>query len=101
MLLVLFEVAVAFLEFCGLLSPFFVLVRFVRYTVTMIHALKSVVGEATAIARQNLAKGKSWGPTAAAWGGSAALLGLFLTDWKVITAYIPYYNGKYKHEVPR
>ena len=40
-------------------------------------------------------------PTAAAWGGSLVLIGLFLTDWKVITGKIPYIKGKYDHEVPR
>ena len=41
------------------------------------------------------------GPTAAAWGGSLGLVGLFLTDWKVITGKIPYIKEKYNHEIPR
>jgi len=41
------------------------------------------------------------GPTAAAWGGSLGLIGLFLTDWKVITGHIPYIKEKYEHVVPR
>ena len=40
-------------------------------------------------------------PTAAAWGGGATILGLFLTDWKVITGYIPYIKDKYDHVPPK
>jgi len=29
------------------------------------------------------------------------LIGLFLTDWKVITGHIPYIKEKYEHVVPR
>ncbi|GAV02498.1 hypothetical protein RvY_13057 [Ramazzottius varieornatus] len=39
---------------------------------------------------------KAWTPSLMAFGAAGGLLGLYLTDWKVITQYIPLYGGKYK-----
>ncbi len=33
--------------------------------------------------------------TLTAWGGSAAVIGLFLTDWKVIMTKVPYVKGRF------
>ena len=34
------------------------------------------------------------------WGGVAGIAGLYMTDWKVIMAYVPFVNKKYDHEIP-
>ena len=67
----------------------------------MLGPLRASVAETISIAKFWGGKGKNYVPTLAAFGAGAAGLGLFFTDWRVITDYIPYYNGKYKHEVPR
>merc|ERR1712168_855770 len=46
-------------------------------------------------------RGQNWVVPAAMWGGCAATLGLYLTEWKVVTKYIPYYGSKYDHKEPQ
>lgn len=37
-------------------------------------------------------------PSAAVFGGTAASLLVYFTDWRVIADYIPFYNGKFPKE---
>lgn len=39
--------------------------------------------------------------TAIAYGVGAMITMIYLTDWKTIVGYIPYYNGKFKAAEPR
>merc|ERR1712241_477133 len=41
-------------------------------------------------ARYWVARGKNWVVPAAAWGGFAATIGLYFTEWKVVTEYLLY-----------
>lgn len=36
-----------------------------------------------------------WISSAMGFGGAAALFGCYLTDWKIIVAYIPFYGSKF------
>jgi len=47
------------------------------------------------------ARGKNWIVPAAMWGGFFGGLGLFLTEWKVVTTNLPIYKGKYDHKPPQ
>merc|ERR1712243_11258 len=69
--------------------------------VIMIASLRKLVGDAAGEVRYYGKLGKPWLSTAAVWGGCLAALGVYMTEWKVITENIPFYNGKYKHEVPK
>ncbi|EFX76718.1 hypothetical protein DAPPUDRAFT_322097 [Daphnia pulex] len=35
-------------------------------------------------------------PSAVGYGSAAAALGLYLTDWKLVLQYLPFYNGKFE-----
>ncbi|KAK4871965.1 hypothetical protein RN001_016089 [Aquatica leii] len=39
-----------------------------------------------------------WMGSATAFGATAGLLVLYVTDFKTVLQYLPYYNGKYKEE---
>ncbi len=39
--------------------------------------------------------------TGAVWGGTFALIGLYLTDWKVVLGYVPFIKDKFEREVPK
>lgn len=41
---------------------------------------------------------QAWVPSLTVFGAGAATLGVYITDWKVITQFIPFYNGKIKEE---
>ena len=47
------------------------------------------------------ARGKNWLVPAVMWGGFFGGLGLFLTEWKVVTTKLPIYKGKYDHSPPQ
>lgn len=48
------------------------------------------------IGRKQIEQLSGFTNSAIAYGIGSFITMLYLTDWKVITAYIPYYNGKYK-----
>nr|CAH0101041.1 unnamed protein product [Daphnia galeata] len=35
-------------------------------------------------------------PSAVGYGAAAAALGLYITDWKLVLQYMPFYNGKFQ-----
>lgn len=37
-------------------------------------------------------------PSALGFGAGAAALGLYVSDWKLINQYIPFYGGRFKEE---
>jgi len=39
---------------------------------------------------------KNWVPTLMGFGGMAGLTLVYITDWRVVADYIPFYNGKFK-----
>lgn len=39
-----------------------------------------------------------WLSSAVGYGAAASLIGLYLTDWRCIVTYIPFYGGKFKSE---
>jgi len=45
--------------------------------------------------------GKPWARPAALWGAAFSLVGLYLTDWKVVLGNVPFIKAKYEWETPR
>jgi len=41
---------------------------------------------------------KNWSSAAAIFGATAGAAVCYFTDWRVVTDWIPFYNGKYKKE---
>lgn len=41
---------------------------------------------------------KNWGPSAAVYGATLTVLGIYVTDWKVVSTKIPYYGKKFEEE---
>lgn len=37
-------------------------------------------------------------PSLSIFGSTAAIVGVYFTEWRVISDYIPFYNGKFKDE---
>ena len=39
--------------------------------------------------------------TAGAFGGTAVALFLYVSDWKAVMRYVPFYGSKFDREIPR
>jgi ubiquinol-cytochrome c reductase subunit 10 len=50
------------------------------------------------LGKRQLEQAKLWIPSLATFGATAGVIVVYITDWRVITDYIPFYNGKYKEE---
>lgn len=37
-------------------------------------------------------------PSLSIFAGTGAIVGVYFTEWRVISDYIPFYNGKFKDE---
>ncbi|XP_024887934.1 cytochrome b-c1 complex subunit 10-like [Temnothorax curvispinosus] len=48
------------------------------------------------ITRKHAELASKWTPTAVAYGATAWLGLLYLTDWKVVVRYIPFYGSKFE-----
>jgi len=48
------------------------------------------------ITQKHIELATKWTPTAMAYGTAASLTLLYLTDWKVVVKYIPFYGGKFQ-----
>ncbi|XP_028139690.1 cytochrome b-c1 complex subunit 10 [Diabrotica virgifera virgifera] len=50
------------------------------------------------IGKKHIEIAQQWIGSAAAFGAVAGVTLCYVTDWRVIVDYIPYYNGKFKEQ---
>jgi len=50
------------------------------------------------LGKKQLEQAKFWIPSLATFGATSAVAVVYITDWRVITDYIPFYNGKYSDQ---
>ncbi|KAF7270738.1 cytochrome b-c1 complex subunit 10-like [Rhynchophorus ferrugineus] len=61
----------------------------------VVNAARRLPGPLGAIGKKHVEILSQWLGTAGAYGATAGVLVCYLTDWRVVVDYIPFYNGKF------
>jgi len=53
------------------------------------------------LGKKHMEIAKLWTGSMGVFGGTVGALFLYISDWKAVMGYVPFYASKFNHEIPR